>query len=76
MRVGDRFEWAGNKENCIDCSLIEIISEDEFVALDIKPGQKWAISCNLPNKDWQYIGNFSKSSNFSNLYSILSELSE
>lgn len=74
-KIGDRFRW---DETPYDnyATLIEYVGEEGFITLESHNTHKgvgrlwkgWNIEAN-----WKFVGNFSKSKNFSNLYELLSD---
>ena len=73
LRIGDRFQCKGFNPPL--ASILEIISERELIVLEgPEKGKTFDDLCSWylhDNGYYKYLGNFSKSTNFNNLYQIL-----
>lgn len=72
-RIGDRYRWY-KPGRWIWAYVVEFTgNKDEWLIVEGKNVGSTYGFVSYKNLQWKYLGNFSKSSNFSNLYSILNE---
>lgn len=71
LRIGDRYDWY-NKGHSAFADAIEYVGNNEWLITEgPKAGEMYPVEIITSSKSWVYIGNFSKSRNFNNLYDIL-----